>query len=91
MVATLQNFPFATELSEANSPSALRSTLLPIGAVCAATTLTRGPLYAAIKKGEFPPPVAVSARRVAWRSNDIEAWIDSRPVKAASIETGGAQ
>jgi prophage regulatory protein len=40
----------------------------------------RTAIYEKIKKGEFPQPYALSAggRAVAWRSDEIDAWIDSR-------------
>lgn len=27
---------------------------------------------------EFPRPVQLSARRIAWRATDIAAWVDAR-------------
>lgn len=44
------------------------------------TGLGRSTLYAAIRRGEFPPPVKIGARAVAWRSDDIENWLKSRPL-----------
>ena len=32
-----------------------------------------------IEKGEFPEPVALSERTRAWRTREIEAWIDGLP------------
>lgn len=29
--------------------------------------------------GRFPAPVRISARSVAWKSDEIEAWLNSRP------------
>ena len=29
--------------------------------------------------GDFPKPVQLSARRVAWRTAELDAWLDSRP------------
>jgi prophage regulatory protein len=36
-------------------------------------------IYAGWKKGTFPAPLKLSARSIAWRSEDIEAWIAARP------------
>nr|WP_291510682.1 AlpA family transcriptional regulator [Acidithiobacillus sp.] len=36
-------------------------------------------LYALIRKGEFPEPIRLGARAVAWREADIDAWIETRP------------
>ena len=40
-------------------------------------------LYAAIKRGEFPPPVLLGTRSVGWRSTDVEAWMAARETKVA--------
>jgi prophage regulatory protein len=39
-------------------------------------------LYALMERNEFPLPVKLvpGGRSVAWRSDEIQAWIDSRPV-----------
>jgi prophage regulatory protein len=44
--------------------------------------LGRTAIYQKIKAGEFPAPVSLGARAVAWTSDSIAAWIDSK-VKAA--------
>ena len=36
-----------------------------------------------VKAGEFPEPVALSDRRIAWREDEIEAWLASRPRRVA--------
>ncbi len=43
-------------------------------------------LYALIRKGEFPAPVRLGARAVAWREGDLQAWIQSRPARAVDAE-----
>lgn len=42
--------------------------------------LGRSAIYQKIKAGEFPAPYLLSAngRAVAWNSEEIDAWIDSR-------------
>lgn len=42
--------------------------------------LGRSAIYEKIKTGEFPAPYPLSenGRAVAWLSNDIDGWIDSR-------------
>jgi len=40
--------------------------------------LQRSAIYLKIKHGEFPAPVHLGARAVAWPSDAIDAWIDSR-------------
>jgi len=40
--------------------------------------LGRSWIYGKIQAGEFPKPYPLGARAVAWLSDDIERWIDSR-------------
>ena len=35
-------------------------------------------LYYLMNKGDFPKPVKMGARSVAWKRSEIEAWIQSR-------------
>lgn len=44
--------------------------------ICA---LSRSSLYAKIKVGEFPRPVRLGPRSVAWREREVRDWIESRP------------
>jgi len=41
-------------------------------------SLGRSSIYAAVKRGEFPPPVRLSERAVAWVESEIDAWLASR-------------
>ena len=42
--------------------------------------MSHSTLYRMIKCGSFPEPVAVTGQRsVAWREDDIERWINTRP------------
>lgn len=40
--------------------------------------LGRSAIYEAIRAGRFPKAYPIGARAVAWASDEIEAWIDSR-------------
>lgn len=53
-----------------------------------ATGLCRSTIYEKIKRGEFPAPVSLGPRAVAWLSDEISAWIDAR-VAASRQTTGG--
>lgn len=44
----------------------------------ARTGLSRSTLYHWMKRGEFPQPVKLGARLVAWRESDIGDWLESR-------------
>jgi len=39
------------------------------------------------KVGAFPEPLAVGENSVAWREDEIDAWIESRP--RAAVATAG--
>ena len=42
------------------------------------TGLGASSIYALMKKDEFPKPITLSTRRVAWIESDIEKWILDR-------------
>lgn len=52
--------------------------LLRLPQVREITGLGRSSLYAKIKTGEFPAPVNLGVRAVAWRAADVAGWVDSR-------------
>lgn len=60
----------------------MTDTLLRIQKVREQCALSRSELYRRIRLGEFPAPVTIGARAVAWRSSDIDAWIASRVSKS---------
>lgn len=37
-----------------------------------------------VKAGEFPAPVELPGSRIAWREDEIDAWISSRPRREAT-------
>ena len=47
------------------------------------TGLSRSTLYDWMKRGEFPQPVKLGTRLVAWRESDVNEWLKSRETKAA--------
>ena len=44
-----------------------------------ATGLKKSALYQRIKDGSFPAAVRLGPKSVAWKSNEIQEWIESRP------------
>ncbi|MGB0733316.1 MAG: helix-turn-helix transcriptional regulator [Pontibacterium sp.] len=42
------------------------------------TGLARSTIYARMEQGTFPRPVSLGGRSVAWRSDEINAWIEER-------------
>jgi prophage regulatory protein len=62
------------------------SSLLSVHEVCSTTCQTRSTLHEAVRRGDFPAPVRVGTRRIAWRSEDVQRWIESRPLAVNSRE-----
>ncbi|MGH8479124.1 MAG: helix-turn-helix transcriptional regulator [Gammaproteobacteria bacterium] len=56
----------------------LQEHLLRLPAVAARVGFGRSTLYAMIKRGEFPKPIALGSRAVAWVSSEVDAWIARR-------------
>ena len=52
--------------------------LLRVREVSALVYLKKSTIYALIKRGEFPPPIKLTARTSAWSESEILAWIDAR-------------
>lgn len=49
----------------------------------ARTGLSRSTIYAWMDAGEFPQPVKLGTRLVAWRESEIAAWLESRETRVA--------
>lgn len=49
----------------------------------ARTGLSRSTIYDWMKRGEFPQPVKVGTRIVAWRESEITAWLEARETRSA--------
>lgn len=74
------------EKRNAPTPTAPPSRLVRRPEVCDMTGLPKSTLYDYLQAGTFPAPVKLSARSVAWRLSEVEAWIagrvSARPSKA---------
>ena len=44
--------------------------------------LSRSTVWRLIRKGRFPAPLKISPGRVAWREDDIQAWMDGADGRA---------
>lgn len=66
-------------------PSTAHVTLMRCPSVQNSTGLSRSAIYFLMAKGDFPTPVKISAKAVAWRSDLIDQWVLSRV--AASAES----
>lgn len=51
---------------------------LRLPAVCSATALPRSSIYKAMEDGEFPRPIKLGERSVAWLEEDIDRWQQER-------------
>lgn len=47
--------------------------------VIARVGLGKTSIYRSISDGNFPAPIALGSRAVAWRESDIDAWLAARP------------
>ena len=61
------------------TPSRSPSRLLGRRKVEEMTDRSRSWIYDAIEHGDFPKPVRVGVRAVAWHEDEVVAWIESRP------------
>lgn len=52
--------------------------LLRRKSVEARTGLARSTLYQMMQAGQFPKPVRIGGRAVAWPETEVDAWIDAR-------------
>ena len=46
---------------------------------------SRSTIYLKVSRGEFPPPIDLGARAVAWLESDIDEWIASRIEKSHAL------
>jgi prophage regulatory protein len=52
--------------------------LIRLKSVLSRTGLTRSTLYLMMERNEFPRPLKIAERCVAWPENEIDGWIDSK-------------
>ncbi|WP_336269131.1 MULTISPECIES: helix-turn-helix transcriptional regulator [Vreelandella] len=52
--------------------------LIKLPAVKEKTSLSTSTIYRGVERGDFPKPVRLSPRSVAWVENEVEAWIEQR-------------
>lgn len=53
-------------------------TFLRLQSVKSKTGLSKSAIYADMKEGAFPSPYRIGDRSVAWKSTEIDEWIESR-------------
>lgn len=52
------------------------------------TSLGKTTIRRLVTRGEFPPPIRLSARAVGWRAGDVQQWLDSRSRKLPNTPQG---
>ncbi len=52
-------------------------TMLDLRRLIALTSLSKSTIHRKIKAKQFPAPIHLSERRVAWRSQDVFAWLEA--------------
>jgi len=66
-------------MHEASRSCATSSRLLRIRDVLAIIGVSRASLYRLLQSGQFPRPVKISERAIAWREQEIAEWVETRP------------
>lgn len=56
----------------------MSDSLLRLEQVRARTGLSRSSVYAKVASGDFPKPVAIGSRAVAWVESEVSGWIQAR-------------
>ena len=51
--------------------------------VVEATGLCRSTIYERMQQGQFPKNIKLGPQAVAWRSSEVQEWIDKQIAKAA--------
>jgi prophage regulatory protein len=54
--------------------------ILRLRAVIQRCGLGRSAIYAKVKDGSFPKPIAISEQARGWIASEVDAWIDARIV-----------
>jgi prophage regulatory protein len=65
------------------------SSVLRLPEVRARVGLSKSSIYAFIAADQFPKPIRIGARAVAWRLSDIEAWLASKSEQNSSPKLSG--
>jgi prophage regulatory protein len=66
------------EMPMKNETPAAPEVLDRFPAVQARVNASKTSIYGWMKSGDFPQPVKLGPRAVAWRRSDVDAWISSR-------------
>lgn len=53
--------------------------------VQAQTGLARSTIYKLVSSGDFPAPVRITAKAVAWTRSDVDSWIAGRIAASKAV------
>lgn len=67
--------PAAIRAGAEQGPSAPRERLLRIAEVIAVTGISQTQIYRRVNAGEFPKPVRIFGKSVAWVESEVQSWI----------------
>lgn len=73
-----------TDLMHFRAPEAHSGRLLSMKQLLREVPVHRATIYKMMARNEFPQPVKLSRRRVAWWESDIEAFKAQKPVTSAA-------
>jgi prophage regulatory protein len=71
---------------QTNTQPKIKFSLLRLLEVMEFTGLSRSSIYAAMKTKDFPNSIKIGQRAVAWRSIDLERWINTRAPNTQNSE-----
>lgn len=60
--------------------------LLKLKDVLSATRKGRSALYLDIQRGDFPKPIKIGMRSVAWQKSAVDAWLQQR-IEASQVNS----
>jgi len=79
-----------TALAEVAGSTSAPLCLLRLPQVKVRVGLQRTAIYDGVKDGTFPKPISLGRRCVAWRSDEIDAWIRERIVQSRLADAARA-
>ena len=53
--------------------------IIRVGELCQILSRSRSSIRRDVEAGILPSPIKLGSRSIGWKSDEIEAWIDSRP------------
>ncbi len=76
-------------INTTQAPALPSEGLVKLPVVMSVTTLSRSVIYERVKRGDFPAPLKLGERGVAWPVESIRAWIASRIAAAPALNSIG--